>query len=116
MPTLKKDGISQICVDGELISRPPEPENIDLENTGPVLCFSNRPVTHTEILESIQKLQPKNLLGFNGISMFFLKKVLIQFPHVIPLSLSTRIVPTQLKIAKVIPSPAGVWPSGARIS
>ena len=129
MPTLKKDGISQVSVDGELISdptriaikfnefftsmpakivneiipppRPPEPENIDLENTVPVFCSSNNPVTRTEILESIQQLQPKKSLDFNGISMFFLKKVinsiLVPFHHVILLSLSTGIVPTQLK-------------------
>jgi hypothetical protein len=136
MPLVKKDGISQVSVDGELLSdpiqiatkfnefftsmpakivseiispppAPPEPENIDLENNRPVFCFTNSPVTQTEILDSINQLQPKKSSDLNGISMFFLKKVmnsiLKPFHHIVLSSLSTGVVPTQLKIAKVIP-------------
>jgi hypothetical protein len=82
-------------------------ENIDLENTRPVFCFTNSPVTQTEILDSINQLQPKKSSDLNGISMFFLKKVmnsiLKPFHHIVLSSLSTGVVPTQLKIAKVIP-------------
>lgn len=78
-----------------------------MDNNGPVFSFADNPVTHAEILESIKQLQPKKSSDFNGISMFFLKKVinsiLKPFHHIVLLSLSTGIVPSQLKIAKVIP-------------
>jgi hypothetical protein len=86
---------------------PPEPENIEQDNTIPVFCFSTSPVTQTEILDSIKQLQPKKSTDINGISMFFLKKVINSiikpFHHIVHLSLLTGIVPSQLKIAKVVP-------------
>jgi sarcosine oxidase/L-pipecolate oxidase len=55
----------------------------------------------------LEQLQPKKSLDFNGISMFFLKKVmnsiLKPFHHIVLSSLSTGVVPSQLKIAKIIP-------------
>jgi hypothetical protein len=40
----------------------------------PLLNFSNCPVTDSEILEAISMLLPKKSEDFNGVSMFFIKK------------------------------------------
>jgi hypothetical protein len=134
MPSKNRDSISQISVDQQIISDPltiatkfneffttmpskivneivtpagqQEPENTVPPGT-PVFCFANTPVSFTEIRDSVNQLQPKKSQDFNGISMFFVKKViepiLIPLKHVFHLSLSTGTIPSQLKIAKVIP-------------
>jgi hypothetical protein len=134
MPSKNRDSISQISVDQQIIADPltiatkfneffttmpskivneivtpaaqQEPETTVPPGT-PVFCFVNTPVSFTEIRDSVNQLQPKKLQDFNGISMFFVKKViepiLIPLKHVFHLSLSTGTIPNQLKIAKVIP-------------
>jgi hypothetical protein len=82
----------------------------------PLLSFTNSPVTHSEILDVIKSLQSKNSTDFNGLSASLIKQISYQIAnplkHIINLSLSSSIVPTQLKIAKVIP----VFKSGDRRS
>jgi hypothetical protein len=69
--------------------------------------FSNSPVTRTEILKATAQLLPKKSEDMNGVSMFFIKKfinVLVEpLYHIIYKSLETGSIPTQLKIAKVVP-------------
>ena len=64
-------------------------------------------VGHEEIFEALSQLEPKKSLDSDGLSMNFLKKcfyhILLPFKHIINLSFSQGIVPSQLKIAKVIP-------------
>ena len=73
----------------------------------PHFSLSNNPVTCTEIIETIQSLQPKKTLDLNGISVWLLQKVVnaIATPlqHIFVQSFSKGIVPQQLKIAKVVP-------------
>jgi hypothetical protein len=73
----------------------------------PEFDFMSTPVTCSEISESIDMLQRKKTLDFNGLSTIILSKcsltVSTPLRHVIQLSLMNGIVPVQLKIAKVIP-------------
>ena len=83
-------------------------DNVNMiPNDIPLLNFSNTPVTCTEILETLKLLQPKLSQDFNGLSMYLVKKLSFQLAkplcHLINLSFSTGVVPTQLKIAKIIP-------------
>jgi hypothetical protein len=68
---------------------------------------STIPVTPLEISNSIKQLQDKKSGDMNGISSFLLKNVVqsIAQPlsHVFSRSISTGVVPTQLKIAKIVP-------------
>jgi len=95
---------------------PCEDDNLDdsVEGNGstvddslPLLNFSNCPVTDSEILEAISMLLPKKSEDFNGVSMFFIKKFknLIVSPlrHIFNRSFISAVVPLQFKIAKVIP-------------
>ena len=69
-------------------------DNVNMiPNDIPLLNFSNTPVTCTEILETTSRYLVKKL-------SFQLAKPLC---HLINLSFSTGVVPTQLKIAKIIP-------------
>ena len=69
--------------------------------------LTNEPVTSTEINEACKLLEPKKSEDFNGISMFFIKKVILSISgplkHIFNLSFSSGAIPNQLKIAKVIP-------------
>ena len=77
-----------------------------IPNNIPMLNFANNPVTCTEILETLKLLQPKLSQDFNGLSMSLVKKLAFQLAkplfHLINLSFSTGVVPSQLKIAKII--------------
>ncbi len=70
----------------------------------------------TEILETSRLLLDKKTPDFNGISTNFIKKTLdlIVAPvhHVLQLSFSTGVVPSQLKVAKVVP----IFKSGDKLS
>jgi hypothetical protein len=74
---------------------------------GPSLDFSDTPVTDQEILDAISQLLPKTSLDFNNMSMSFLKKIIpcifVPLKHVLTLSLASGSVPSQFKIAKIIP-------------
>ena len=73
----------------------------------PILNFTDVQLSSNELLEAITQLKPKTSLDFNNLSMCFLKKIVNEIieplKHSISLSLSTGVVPTQLKIAKIIP-------------
>ncbi len=85
-----------------------------LDPNVPLLNFENSPVTHSEILDVIKSLQNKTSTDFNGLSSHLIKQISYQIAnplkHIINLSLSSSIVPTQMKIAKVVP----IFKSGDR--
>ena len=80
-------------------------ENIAYNNN--VFSLSNSPVTISEILDATKLLQDKKTPDHNGISSNFLKKIIFNIAtplhHIFRLSFEKGIVPTQLKLAKVIP-------------
>ena len=55
------------------------PEPVDTgsstDDNIPLLNFSNCPVTESEILDAISMLLPKKTEDFNGVSLFFFKKI-----------------------------------------
>jgi hypothetical protein len=88
------------------------PESADAGNSSddtniPLLNFSNCPVTESEILDAISMLLPKKTEDFNGVSLFFIKKfknyLVKPLRHIFNCSFSSAVVPSQFKIAKVIP-------------
>ncbi len=82
----------------------------------PLLSFTDSPVTHSEILTAIASLQSKKSTDFTGLSTFFIKQFSYEIAkplqHIINLSLSNSIVPSQMKIAKIVP----IHKSGPRTS
>ena len=87
---------------------PPPSKPPDVYFYNPVdFSFSNSPVTQAEIVSATAQLLPKKSEDFNGLSMYFIKKFIhvlsVPLMHLITKSLETGIVPTQLKIAKVVP-------------
>ena len=80
-------------------------DNIPLNNS--IFSLNNTPVTISEILEATKLLQDKKTPDHNGISTNFLKKIIFNIAkplhHIFLLSFEKGIVPSQLKIAKVIP-------------
>jgi hypothetical protein len=88
---------------------PPAPELIidDPLINGPTLDFADVPVSDQELLDAIAQLSPKTSLDFNHMSMSFLKQIIpvifVPLKHVISLSLHHGSVPTQFKIAKIVP-------------
>ncbi len=71
------------------------------------LSFTKNPLTFSEILEACKQLESKTSLDFEGLSLHFVKKVILSIHapilHVFRLSLSSGVVPSQFKIAKVVP-------------
>ena len=65
------------------------------------------PVDSNDIKDIINKLKPEISTGFDSISCKLLKLsavyILVPLTHIINLSITTGIVPEQMKIAKVIP-------------
>jgi len=80
-------------------------QNIQTNNT--LFSLKNSPVTVTEILEATKLLQDKKTPDHNGISTNFFKKIIFNIAkplhHIFSLSFDKGLVPSQLKIAKVIP-------------
>ena len=85
------------------------PEDIiqNLNPDSPSFNMSEVPVSDAEILEAIKKLEDKKTPDMSGLSSHLLKKIgpsiLPPLQHIFTLSLRTGIVPSKLKIAKVIP-------------
>jgi Reverse transcriptase (RNA-dependent DNA polymerase)/Endonuclease/Exonuclease/phosphatase family len=83
------------------------PNFFDPDPNCPFFDFDATPVSQSEISEAISQLQVKKTLDCNGLSTLILSKnsLCLSKPlqHVFSLSLSNGIVPSQLKIAKVIP-------------
>jgi hypothetical protein len=82
---------------------PTETHNVDLN----IFSFTENPVSLEEIVEAVEQLQAKKSQDFNGLSMWFVKKFILEIitplHHLISCSLATGVVPQQLKIAKVVP-------------
>jgi hypothetical protein len=85
--------------------RPPDRVNIN-ENT-PIFSFTRDPLTPGEVSNCINSLQKKKTPDVNDISVDFISNFSLSLSrplsHVFSLSLSTGVIPSQLKIAKVIP-------------
>ncbi len=88
------------------------PENANI----PLFNMADVSVAPGEIIEATNFLSPKKSLDMNGVSLFFIKKVINSLAnplaHVFTCSLKLGHVPIQLKIAKVIP----IFKSGDRQS
>jgi uncharacterized protein YggT (Ycf19 family) len=107
MPAAIVSGIPPPAQPFDVDHDPPPPAH-------PLFSFNNNPVTRSEVLEAFKELKPKKSQDTNHVSMFFLSKIFEQIVkpihHVIYTSLLTGIVPSQLKIAKIVP----VFKSGDR--
>jgi hypothetical protein len=83
------------------------PESIRINNDMPIFELSNNPVTHFELLSVFNELNSKKSEDHSGLSMYFFKNVTLQLlkplTHVINLSFRNGYVPSQMKIAKVVP-------------
>ncbi len=88
---------------------PPNPPYIEqnLAPNTPRFQFSDNQITEVEVREAMSQLKCKKSADFNGISSHFLKKIIDELAHPLSLifnrSLVTGLVPSQLKVAKVIP-------------
>jgi hypothetical protein len=83
------------------------PDKIDLDANFPLFSFSRDPLTSGEIIDCFNSLLKKKTPDVNGISVDFISNFAFTLSrplqHIFSLSLSTGIVPVQLKIAKVVP-------------
>lgn len=86
--------------------RPPE-SDIGADSQIRFFDCSDIGITCNEIQETVKTLKSKKSEDFNGLSMYFIKSILdviiIPLTHVFNRSFSEGIVPSQLKIAKIIP-------------
>ena len=86
----------------------------NIPNNVNVFSLNNSLVTISEILEATKALQDKKNPDHNGISSNFIKKIIFNIAHplhhIFRLSFEHGMVPTQLKIAKVVP----IFKSGDR--
>ncbi len=83
-----------------------EPPEVKFHN--PIsFSMNDSPITETEIIEAVNLLLPKKSEDMYGFSMKFIKKVILcivnPLYHVFFKSFETGTVPSQLKIAKVVP-------------
>ncbi len=94
----------------------PPPEQPPPHEEIPLLSFTDSPVTHSEVLAVISSLQNKFSTDSSGLSVHFIKQFSHQIAkplqHIINLSLANSVVPTQMKIAKIVPIHKG----GSRVS
>jgi hypothetical protein len=69
--------------------------------------MSSSPVTLDELVSTVNDLQDKKTVDFNNISMFLVKKVILNISdpliHIFNRSLASGKVPDKMKVAKVIP-------------
>ena len=83
----------------------PNYANIPVHDT--LFSLKNSPVSITEILEATKLLQDKKTPDHNGISSNFFKKIIFTIArplhHIFCISFDKGIVPSQHKIANVIP-------------
>ena len=65
------------------------------------------PVNEADVIRIIKLCKPKDSMGYDDISMWVLSRIAPQvvkpLVHIINLSFSTGIFPSEMKIAKVIP-------------
>jgi Reverse transcriptase (RNA-dependent DNA polymerase) len=94
-------------ISAEIHSTVRPPEFVNPNNNLPIFKLTENPITNFEILTTFIELNSKKSEDYSGISMYFFKNVSLQLlkplNHVFNLSFRNGIVPTQLKIAKVVP-------------
>ena len=95
------------------------PSNIDVPIIPTVhdpFSFSSNPLTLTEIQETIEQLKSKNTHDSDGLSSNFVKSISLTLSklllYIFTKSFNEGVVPTQLKISKIIP----LFKSGDRSS
>ncbi len=85
----------------------PDPVTPDPDPNHPLFQSADLQIGDEEFLNAINSIEPKKSTDFNNISMFFLKKCLQEIihplKHIFNLSLTTGVIPKQLKIAKIVP-------------
>jgi hypothetical protein len=83
------------------------PDRIQLDANIPLFSFTSDPITSGEIIDCFNSLLKKKTPDVNGISVDFISNFALTLSrplqHIFSLSLSTGVVPMQLKIAKVVP-------------
>jgi hypothetical protein len=91
------------------ITPPAQPLDLDHDPAlpdYPLFSLSNSLVTQSEVLEAYKELKHKKSQDTNHVFMFFLSKIfnhiIKPIHHFIHTSLVTGVVPSQLKIAKII--------------
>ena len=86
---------------------PNQPANLTNPANLPKFDFFSQPLTDDEIISCIKKLEDKRTPDMSGISTNLLKKIypsiITPLRHIFLKSLSSGIVPSKLKIAKVVP-------------
>ena len=96
---------SSIVNDINPSDRPPDAPSFN--DDIPLFSFTDSPVTATEIIEATNLLQSKKTLDLSGISVWLTQKIIsnIAAPlkHIFANSFSLGIVPSEFKIAKVVP-------------
>lgn len=93
-----------------LAAKIPSPKNINLNSQNSTVYSHSIflfPTTVEEVLDITHKLKPSNSCGIDGISSNILKQIIpniaIPMVHIFNTSMFTGIVPSKLKVAKVIP-------------
>jgi Reverse transcriptase (RNA-dependent DNA polymerase) len=91
----------------EIVPTDRPPDKIELNENSPLFSFSDDPLTSGEIIECFKSIQKKKTPDANGLSVDFISNFAMTLSnplkHIFSLSFNTGIVPTQLKVAKVIP-------------
>ena len=91
------------------------PDNSFSDNV-PIFEFASNPLSCEEIINITNSLQPKKTLDLHGFSVWLVQKTIsiISHPlrHIFSNSFTMGVIPSQLKIAKVVP----VFKSGGRES
>jgi Reverse transcriptase (RNA-dependent DNA polymerase) len=89
------------------------PNNVNV-NDVPLFSLSDTPVSQAEIIAATKLLQPKMTLDMDGLSIWLVQRVILAIAtplqHIFFESFRQGIVPSQFKIAKIIP----VFKSGAK--
>jgi hypothetical protein len=84
--------------------RPPE---YPIDHNLPIFNISNNPATNFEVPTTFHQLNSKKSEDHTGISMYFIKNLILQLvsplTHIFNLSFVNGVLPHQLKISKVVP-------------
>ena len=100
---------SNIALEIEKDIPPVGANNFEDPSTEPnnFLDFSNLQLSNAELISAVEQIKPKHSPDPTNLPMFLIKKVIQQICqpllHVINLSLTTGEIPTQLKLAKIVP-------------
>jgi Reverse transcriptase (RNA-dependent DNA polymerase) len=85
----------------------PYDKNLVRHNNGSLFEFVKDPLTKSEIAEAIDALKSKDTADSNGLSSNFIKKIALTISNPLYIifckSFQTGQIPTQLKVAKIVP-------------